>query len=751
MRHEPFEPVEPTGGGLRWTTWAIVTALYVVCVSLATWPRILGFGSDLPSPGDPLQHLWIMRWYRTCLLEGRSMVICPEIQYPVGAPLGTFSPLHFQSLLFIPLSLVIENDILCYNLVWMFGMVFTGLGTFLLIWHDQRDAWCAGLGGMLAMLSGPMLLHATGHLELIGIGGFPLFLWAWLRFVDRPEWRTWGAAVGFYLLLGLISAYFVVFAIFPAALYVVWKSGGLRPRSMVTWLRERAGWFSAFAAVVTTGLLLIFGNQLWAKRHGYIIPRPLAEFRVHGAPLWSYVLPSEKHALGDVLPSGLYETSEVHGNLGECCSYLGMVALGLLLYTAVVRVRFARATFWWAALAVLVVLSGGAAWHVGRFEIPLPAIWLKRNIFLFEQIRAPARFNLLAAVVAALVAAQGLKHLLSRIQVGWMRAAVFTSLAAAAMADLAMVPYGSAPIPPMPGCYAFMKQVAPGAPFVEIPQFGSGGSFLYAACGYWQSHHRGRTNAGYCGQGNVLFDNLLTYNSPFDATRLARPDYLAGSDRISFDMTGEVSFLDYAWLYLQAHDYRFVVLHQWPGSVSHLPVRLDRVKVLLDVAKVYEDAATVVYDRDRLPLPTHPVLLTLQGWRPAWDGKMMRVANREASLIVYNPDPGHDLQIGMDARAFLQFRHVRLRSGAKELAHWAINPGSYQPLASGTLRLPAGLSTLTLESDGASTPRDWQDASLVGDRSPYSLKVKNLGLEVAPTLARQSPDKPDAGTIDPRR
>jgi hypothetical protein len=745
MLRDPVEPDAPQRSGPGWRTVAIVAAVYVAFVSLATWPRILGFRSTLPSLGDPLQHLWIMRWYKTCLLEGRSIVVCPEIQYPVGAPLGTFSPLHFQSLLFIPLSLAFDQDVLCYNLIWMFGIVFTGLGTFLLIWQGQRDAWCAGFGGMLAMLSAPMLLHADGHLELICLGGFPLFLWAWLRFVDRPGRGRLAMAIGLYILLGLISAYFVVFAIFPAAFYVAWSTLNLRPRALVAWLRERVGWFLAFAAVVAPGLLLVFGNQLWAKGHGYVFPRPITEFRVHSAPLWSYVLPSYRHVLGRLLPSRLYETSEVHGNLVECCSYLGMVGLGLVLYTAVSRARFARRSFWWAALLFLIVLSGGAAWKVGRYEIPLPAIWLKQNVPLFEQIRAPARFNLFAAVVASLLAAQGLKELLSRIRDRWSRAAVFTALGVMALADLALAPYGAWPIPPMPGCYAFMKQSAPGAAFVEVPQFGSGGSYLYALCGYWQSYHRGRTTAGYCGQGNAVFDNLLTYNSPFEANLLAAPNYLAGTDRIRFDVTGEVAFRDYAWLYLHAHNFRFVVLHQWAGSVTHLPVRLDRLKPLLDVAKVYDDGATVVYDRDRLPLPTHPVLLTLRGWRPAWDEKMFRVADREASLVVYNPDPDHDVQIRLSAGALHQARQVRLRAGEKELARWEIRPGSYQSLATVAIRLPAGLNALTLESDGDSTPRNWREASLVGNRWPYSLKVETLGLEVTPEIVRLERGRSDAG------
>ena len=65
-----------------------------------------------------------MRWYKACLLEGRSPLFCSELQYPVGVPLGNFSPLHVQSVLYLAFSSVIANDCLCYNL----RRYFPGLG-----------------------------------------------------------------------------------------------------------------------------------------------------------------------------------------------------------------------------------------------------------------------------------------------------------------------------------------------------------------------------------------------------------------------------------------------------------------------------------------------------------------------------------------------------------------------------------------------------------------------------------------------
>src|SRR5579883_916173 len=108
------------GRPLGWKSLAVALVFYVACAVLAEYPIVLSIRSKLPSaPIDPLQHIWVMRWYKTCLLEGRLPFRCPDLQYPVGAPLGNFSPMHFQSLLYLPLSSFIKNDILCYNLIWI--------------------------------------------------------------------------------------------------------------------------------------------------------------------------------------------------------------------------------------------------------------------------------------------------------------------------------------------------------------------------------------------------------------------------------------------------------------------------------------------------------------------------------------------------------------------------------------------------------------------------------------------------------
>lgn len=732
---------------LGWTTCIGVVAFYVGCVGAATYPFFLTFRSKLvPSLFDPLQHLWIMRWYKICLLEGRSPILCPEVQYPVGAPLGNYSPLHLQALLYLPLSLVFENDVLCYNLIWLFGMVFTGFGTFLLIWQLVRHRSSACFGGMLAMLSGAMMAHGRAHLELIHLGCFPLFMVAWMRFVDCPSRKRLIAATLLYVLVALCAAYYVVFAIVPAAFYVGWQAVNAFVQRDVHWFRTRAGWLVGFSVLCIPILGLVFGNQIWSLSHGYAASRPKSDFDGFGTALWTYVLPSPTHRLSAILPFDPYAVSHTDSSVGERVSYLGIVTLVLMHYAAVHRARFARAGFWWATFALLVVLSCGAYWQFWSVRISLPADWLKRWVFAFSPIRVPARYNLFAAVAAALLAAAGLRHLLHRLPNRFARVAVYCVLVVLAVADLGSVPYHGMSIPPMPAAYRWIKEHDRNATLLELPQHGSGGAYLYSVTSYWQSQHRITTNGSYSGQANLRLDNLMSWQSPFQAEYMSNPDFLRTSYPATFGVTTNCNFEDYAWLFLNTHKFRYLVLHQWAGSSPDHPVHLDRLKEHLAPLKVFEDADTIVYDGDKLPPPTHPTMLCTQGWRLGWHGKKLRVSERIARIRVYNPDARAPLRLGIEAKAFREARTVRLKAGDRELGRLSINPVGFQIVQTAPFHLPAGLQELTLETDGPEIRPEPDEYPVAWDKTTFSLYVG--GICLTPDSPADAAPAPEIATKD---
>jgi hypothetical protein len=694
-------------------TVAGVALLYVACIAIATYPMITQLGSRIPSLGDPCQHLWVMHWYKSCLMEGRvNPFFCRDIQYPVGAFLGYLSPLLLQSLEYLILSQFTGNDALCYNIIWICAFVGTGMGTFLLCWFAVRDRACAALGGLLAMLSGPMMLHGGAHVDLIELGAFPLFLGAWIRFVDTPRPARLLAAVGLFWLVVMSAAYFTVLAIFPAAAYAVWHWVRSGPSGAWAWLRVRAPWFATFAALALAGSLVLLASQLWCIRYGVQMSRPRSHFEMHHAELGSYIAPTPAHLLGRLLPHDPYEAMITEGsNIQEACSYLGLVTIALLGYAAACRVRFPRASYWWLALGLLVVLSGGVYWTFGPVRVRLPGHWLWNRLFLVRLIRAPCRFNLLAAVVAAVLASAGLQHLLARFHSRAARAVACSVLGMIALMDLSVVPFnnGGETLPRLPACYAFIKGQDPAAAIVDVPQYPSGWhNAFHGVCTYWQSLHRCPTTAGYTGVNNFTYDVNVLEPSPFSGLRLADPDYLA---RPQAEALVPADFRDYVWLYLTFHRIRYVVLHtEAPLLLNHLGKELvdtgvlERLRSQLESAKVFEDENAAVYDRERLEPPKRPVILALAGWRclsdrPPFVEHCISSIATAGRLAVYNPDPDNELTFTLEAMTGPEPRLALLKKGDELLARWDVVTGGLRTYTSPPIRLD-GVQELVLENDG---------------------------------------------------
>jgi hypothetical protein len=701
--HGSIDDLTPVCGSLgSWPrcvcrTPALLFVFYLACYVIATFPAVLTFGTTLPSPNDPLQHLWIMRWYKQCVLASRLPFECADLQYPLGAPLGHFSPLLLQSVQFFVASSLVHNDVLCYNLISAVGFLSTAIASFLLARHVTQDRLSACLAGLLTMLSGPVMLHGLGHVELIYVGGFALFLLAWIRFIDEPSRVRLAAAVGAYWLATMCAAYFAVLSVIPAALYVA-HAAGRAGRSWRSWCGSTAVWLAAFIALCLPGLCLLFASQLWIAWQGDTLERTTVD--TSGVPLTSYIVPTSFHALGRVLKPRARAEPDL-----EVGSYLGFVTIVLIAVTAFLRTRFKDRTFWWGLVAILMTLSLGCSTVVGGQRFDLPAAWIRQILPAFRLLRSTCRFNLLVAVCAAVPAAVGFRTLAECLQTTWARRGLFVCLVALTLWDLSLHPaQDRTHVPPLPGAYAIAIANNPTATIVDAPQFSSGSpAKLNALAGYWQSQHHGRTTAGYSGVPNTAWDHLMYFPSPFAAEYLASPAYLLDPSDASIDLIHHVSIRDYVWLYLRVHRLDHVVLHRDKSMLREVDVDLGRLQAALREAISYEDPSAVVYDRSLLNMPLHPTLLCTDGWgqREKWNGRGCRLALRRARLAVYNPDPSLDLVLILDAASVGTPRRLFVTHGSATLAQWIVLPGDAQILVSPPFRLPAGQGELSLDDDSA--------------------------------------------------
>jgi hypothetical protein len=723
-----------------WRTLATLTLFYMAVALIATWPFVLSFKDTLTANGDPSQHLWIMNWNKACLLEWKSPFLCETLQYPVGAPLGLFSPLYLQSAMFVPLSLATHNDILSYNVIWLTGLVTTGLGVFILAWQVTGNRAASAIGGLLAMLSTPVMLHAHCHLELHFVGTIALFLAAWLKLLDRPGWGALAAAVACYVLMASAAAYYVVLMVVPTLWITAWRLVQLTRQGGKAALINRLKWLVGFGALTLPFVVLLLSNQVWALAHGSVMTRSQVEFTsiYSSSPLWGYFTPTAYHLLSPYLmPFDAYSAA---GNtvgtpygyfVNERASYLGIVTLLLIHYALIRRGGRRQVLLWWSLLAMLVVLGLGAYARLGTHRVSLPTFWLWKTFLPVRLLRTPARFNLLVVIPAAILAATGLSHLLKRMPGGLARGAVLAALSVVAIVDLALVPFvGTHRLPPLPASYVWLKQRDPGSTLFEWPINGP----EMADRTYWQLFHGLPTSEGYSGVANMAFVHRINVLSPLFST--SREDFLSKPDAESYGPIRDVAFRDYAWLFFQVNKYRYVVFHDDLGPALGHPAAMARVRDQLIGAKVYEDGKTTIYEQSRLPVPSRPVLACTDGWRSSVGmlGPIRFAVGKVGRIELFNPSPGDALVLDLEASACRSARTVRLMAGPAELARWKIEPGEPKSYSSPPFLLPAGVQELTLESDAAESPKRSHD-SMDEAKTPYSLRISAIRVRNDPRAA----------------
>jgi hypothetical protein len=323
-----------------------------------------------------------------------------------------------------------------------------------------------------------------------------------------------------------------------------------------------------------------------------------------------------------------------------------------------------------------------------------------------------------------------------------VRLAVVAALAVAVTADLRSNAFQGSTVPPLPAFYRALTASGAKPRLLEAPMVPSGAyDTRSSVCAYWQSIHGGRTSAGYSGHDNDAFNERVYHGSPFSSAQARRPNFLDDPDRETLGIAVDVNFRDYVWLYARHHRFDWIVLHQWPGAADENRAPVDRLEAVLRDTRVASDAGALLYDPERLDVPTRPVFLPTEGWLygVSWRHWPACPTSRTARVVVFNPTPRDEMVFHIAARAFKYGRTARLMSGGRELSRFEIAADGDRTYTSTPFTLDAGLTVLELVCDGKDRrPNRVEDRIDECDDRPYSLLVSGVKLGPAVRPARNS-------------
>ena len=372
---------------------------YFVFFCIFSYPWIIHFSdSFFADAGDGIQNAWNLWWVNKTLAAGQNPWFTQLLHFPHGTTLLihaiNFSNGLISFLLSPGLSLVEK-----YNIIVILAFVGTGITTFWLCYAISRSFIGSLMGGFAFTFSSYHFAHAIGHLNLITLQWIPLFILAWLSFLQKPNYLRASLTVVTLALVVLTDYYYFLFCLMAAAIMLIYFIANKQIA-----LTDPAFWKPAALAV--------------ALAIPFVLPLPLAVLvsvardppaGVHDPKDFSLdlFLPFIPNEIWRFATLTKWYWSKVHLSIVEGSVNLSILLLGAIGIATVNYKRLPKnATLWLWLILIFFVLSIGPRIHiVGNmiegFKMPYTLV-----AFLLPPIRlggTPIRMMVMVILAAAVL------------------------------------------------------------------------------------------------------------------------------------------------------------------------------------------------------------------------------------------------------------------------------------------------------------------------------------------------------------
>ncbi|MBO0709191.1 MAG: hypothetical protein J2P44_12580, partial [Candidatus Dormibacteraeota bacterium] len=318
--------------------------------------QVIGVG------GDPLQHVWFIRWLPFALIHGQNPFFTDYLDFPAGANLLWNTSMPLQGLILWPVTAA-WGPVVAYNLLIAVAPPLSAWTAFLLFRRFVSSSPAAWVGGALFGFSPYMIAHSLGHPTLTSVYLVPLILLVLDSIVRGPCRHPVLLALALAVLAGaqllvseeiLASTALVVFLILAIA-------AGLYPQQARASVRQAARVLLLSGGMFTVLAAWPLAFQLFGP--GAIRGGPLHPTGIVVTDLLNFWVPTQMQLLAPAPAVRL--TDQFTGNYSEWNAYLGLPLTALLVvaaarYWASGPVRVAA-----LGASLIAILSLGVTIHVG--------------------------------------------------------------------------------------------------------------------------------------------------------------------------------------------------------------------------------------------------------------------------------------------------------------------------------------------------------------------------------------------------
>ena len=482
-----------------------VVALFVALTAVMTWPQMLRMRDTVYDPGDPLLNLWVLRWIAHQLPRDPLHLFDGNIFAPERFTLAYSETLLAPGLLTAPLAWLGVGSLFIYNLVFLGGLIASGVGAALLV-RDLTGSSGAGFVSGVVFAFLPFRFDHFAQLQLQQGQWIPLAFWSLHRVLWHRRLRD-GIWLGVCVAAQLMSCmYYGIFL----SIYLIVVGGFL-----LLW--RAAAWRSLIVPIgvgVAAALLLFAPAALaYVNAHTVVGERGVLENITFSATWNNYLAAPDVNWIYG-WTAGRY--GRLERNLFQGIAAMALAAVALWPPWSAVRTAYAVGL----AFAVDITLGFNGLTYSFLYE----------HVPVFRALRIPALAVMLVGFSLAVLAGFGTARITAAVRSRSTRRLTIAALCLVVLVECLSVPQSltTMPLSPPP-VYAEMlrdkaaRHEAGVSTIVEVPMiFAQDPHYQDPIYMYYSTFHWQRLLNGYSGFFPPSYLELTAFMRTFpDARSLA--------------------------------------------------------------------------------------------------------------------------------------------------------------------------------------------------------------------------------------
>jgi hypothetical protein len=508
---------------IRYKKHILVTVFYLIVALVMFYQITLNITSTAPGTGaDTYQNLWNVWWVKYAIFNLHTNVFYTKLLFwPLGSGLAfqTLAPL--LGLISAPFQ-ALGGTVFGYNVMFFAGFAFSGLAMFILADYLTKNNYAALISGFIFTFGAFHIAQSYSHIHFTNIEFIPLLIYFFLKVMNGERSYVnaigMGASLALTTLIGNIEQTIMVFMAL-VLLFIIFLFYKERRKTILS---------RRFALSVVIFLVVAFLVGAWnfiplikgiSSSGGLGIADFLNNAQANMA--WSasplaFFLPSYYngilyHASSSSIWYLIYAAAPV-----EKVAYIGYAVIALMLLAVY---KYRKEMLPWALSALIFVwLALGPAFGLYSIYHAIPAI----NV-----IREPGRFDLMACMFMAVLAAYGAKALFEHFGRGHQHNRFNAKLFAIAAViilvmfiennGLALGGSHFTTVISVPKIYSQLGNLTENFSVLELPALPAGANNTYLYPGedtFYTSITHKPIVGGYLGGRQNITSTLLLYNIP---------------------------------------------------------------------------------------------------------------------------------------------------------------------------------------------------------------------------------------------